>query len=195
MVAMRRSDLAHPSPAVIVLIAGPIAAGKSVVSRRLAEDLRRAGRQIALVELDALADMARPTLPDWADAHRIFALVTGQWLRAGLDTVIAESVSGHQELDQVLQDVPAGTPVLTVVVECPADIALERALADPTRGISRDPGFLREAHARWALEREMISADVVLETGVTSLEESVSRIQAALMEVLAEASARPRTTG
>lgn len=195
MVAMRRSNLAHPSPAVLVLIAGPIAAGKSAVSRRLAEDLRRAGRQIALVELDALAGMARPTLPDWADAHRIFALVTGQWLRAGLDTVIAESVSGRQELDQVLQDVPAGTPVLTVVVECPADIALERALADPTRGISRDPGFLREAHARWALEREMISADVVLETGVTSLEESVSRIQAALMEVLAEASARPRTTG
>lgn len=195
MVTMRRSDLDLPSPAVLVLIAGPIAAGKSAVSRRLAEDLRREGRQIALVELDALADMARPTLPDWADAHRIFALVTGQWLRAGLDTVIAESVSSRQELDQVLLDVPAGTPVLTVVVECPADIALERALADPTRGISRDPEFLREAHAQWARESEMISADVELETGATSLEESVSRIHAALSEILAEASTRPRAEG
>lgn len=67
----------------LVLIAGPIAAGKSAVSRALAESLRAGGTRLALVELDQIADMARPTLPDWTDAHRIFASVTAQWLDAG----------------------------------------------------------------------------------------------------------------
>lgn len=48
----------------LVLIAGPIAAGKSAVSRALAESLRADGTRLALVELDQIADMARPTLPD-----------------------------------------------------------------------------------------------------------------------------------
>ncbi|MGP9683682.1 MULTISPECIES: AAA family ATPase [unclassified Brachybacterium] len=175
-------DHVLPVRTTLILIAGPLAAGKSAVSRRLAADLRRRGRQIALVELDAIADMARPTLPDWAAAHRIFAQVTGQWLRTGLDTVIAESVSDQGELDRVLQNVPAGTPVLTVVATCPVEVALERALADPTRGVSRDPGFLRAAHVRWADDARSINADLVLETSTTSLEESVSRIRAAIAE-------------
>lgn len=169
-----------PTPTPLVLIAGPIAAGKSAVSRRLAADLRASGQRVALVELDAIADMARPTLPDWAHAHGIFAAVTGQWLAAGLDVVIAESVSDHAELAAVLQNVPAGTDVLTVVVTCPFEIALARALADPTRGISRDPRFLRGVHERWADEMPLIRADLVLDTATTDLEESVRRIRAAL---------------
>jgi adenylylsulfate kinase-like enzyme len=164
----------------LVLIAGPIAAGKSAVSRLLAMDLRRSGRQIALVELDALADMARPTLPDWSVAHRIFASVTGQWLGAGMDAVIAESVSDREELEAVLQTAPAGTPVLTAVVTCPFDVALERALADPTRGISRDAEFLRGVHERWAEEMPRLDADLVLDSATTSLDESVRRIRSAL---------------
>ncbi|MBP2381056.1 phosphotransferase-like protein [Brachybacterium sacelli] len=164
----------------LVLIGGPIAAGKSAVSRLLADALRADGRQLALVELDAIADMARPTLPDWTVAHRIFASVTGQWLEAGAEVVIAESVSDREELARVLRNVPAGTPVLTVVVTCPFGTALERALADPTRGISRDPEFLYEVHAQWAGEMPLISADLVLDTSTLSLEESVRRIRAAL---------------
>ncbi|WP_193105137.1 AAA family ATPase [Brachybacterium sp. FME24] len=170
----------HPSPTPLVLMAGPIAAGKSAVSRRLAQELRASGQQAALVELDAIADMARPTLPDWAHAHGIFAAVTGQWLVAGLDVVIAESVSDRAELAMVLQNVPAGTDVLTVVVTCPFETALERASADPTRGISRDPGFLRGVHERWVDEMPLISADLVLDTATTDLAESVRRIRAAL---------------
>lgn len=170
----------QPAPPPLVLIAGPIAAGKSAVSRRLAEELRAAGRQLALVELDAIADMARPTLPDWAYAQRIFAAVTGQWLGTGLDLVIAESVSDRAELADLLRHVPAGTPVLTVVVTCPVEVALERALADPTRGISRERDFLHDVHARWADEMPLISADLVLDTATMSLGDGVQRIRAAL---------------
>lgn len=169
----------HGTP--LVLIAGPIAAGKSAVSRALADSLRAEGStRLALVELDLIADMARPTLPDWADAHRIFASVTAQWLDAGLDLVIAESVSTRSELDLVLGHLPAGTSLLTVVLTCTADTALERALADPSRGISRQEDFLRTAHADWARQRPQIPADIELDTGTVPLPESVRRIRTAL---------------
>lgn len=169
-----------PGRTPLVLIAGPIAAGKSAVSRALAETLRSDGHLLALVELDQIADMARPTLPDWADAHRIFASVTTQWLDAGLDLVIAESVSSRSELDRVLRNVPAGTPQLTVVLTCDVDTARHRALADPTRGVSRQEDFMRRVHAAWALQLPQIPADLVLDTASLPLTESVRRIRAAL---------------
>ncbi|WP_232820136.1 chloramphenicol phosphotransferase CPT family protein [Brachybacterium sp. YJGR34] len=169
-----------PHLTALVLITGPLAAGKSAVTRALAEQLRADGIQLALVELDAIADMARPTLPDWAAAHRIFAQVTAQWLHADLDLVIAESVSGRAELDLVLRGVPAGTPVLTVALACDVEVALERALADPTRGLSRDEGFLRSAHEAWRAERSHLPVDLDLDTTATPIDESVRRIRAVL---------------
>lgn len=167
-------------PTTLVLVAGPIAAGKSAVSRALADALRADGRLLALVELDAIADMARPTLPDWAVAHRLFASVTAGWLTTGLDLVIAESVSSREEFDLVREGVPAGTPLLTVVVTCDADTALERALADPSRGVSRNEDFLRGVHAEWARQLPRIPADIVLDTAEVPLAESVRRIRAVL---------------
>ncbi|MDN5688485.1 MAG: hypothetical protein L0G94_17665 [Brachybacterium sp.] len=167
-----------------VVVAGPLAAGKSAVSRRLADGLRADGHQLALVELDQIADMARPTLPDWADAHRIFASVTARWLEAGLDLVIAESVSDREEHERVLRSVPAGTPVLTVVLDCDVDTALARAQSDPSRGLSRDEDFLRRAHARWAEQLPQIPADLLLDSDTTSIDESVQRISALVEERL-----------
>ncbi|APX33731.1 hypothetical protein BH708_14560 [Brachybacterium sp. P6-10-X1] len=166
-----------PARTPLVVIAGPLAAGKSAVSRRLADSLRAEGHQLALVELDQIADMARPTLPDWADAHRIFAAVTAQWLEAGLDLVIAESVSDRAEHDRMLRSVPAGTPALTVDLTCEVETALGRAQADSTRGLSRDEGFLRRAHARWAEELPQIPADLLLDSGTTSIDESAQQIR------------------
>src|SRR5699024_9933133 len=57
-----------PGRTPLVLIAAPIAAGKSAVSRALAATLRSDGPLLALVELDPIAAMAPPTLPAWAGA-------------------------------------------------------------------------------------------------------------------------------
>lgn len=173
-----------PGRTLLLLIAGPIAAGKSAVSRALADVLRADGHRLALVELDQIADMARPTLPDWADAHRLFASVTSQWLDAGLDLVIAESVSSRNELELALGGVPAGTPLLTVVLTCDADTALRRAQADPTRGVSRQEDFLRRIHADWALQLPQIPADLVLDTAAAPLAQSVHRIRSAVLSLL-----------
>ena len=172
----------RPAPTRLLLIVGPIAAGKSTLARRLTDALREAGQQIALVELDAIADMARPTLPDWADAHRIFTSVTAQWLDAGLDLVIAEGPSSRREVEEVRKDVPAGTPVVTVVLTSSFETAYSRALADPTRGISRQHRFLSQQYRRWAEELPRIDHDLLLDTETTSPEECIRQILSLLDE-------------
>ncbi|MBK0333020.1 hypothetical protein I8D64_16580 [Brachybacterium sp. MASK1Z-5] len=160
----------------LVLIIGPLAGGKSTTARALVDALREQERAAALVELDQIADMTRPTLPDWSDAHAIFAMVTGRWLQAGLDVVVAEGPGSLDELDLVQRSIPDGTPVFMVVVEAPFTTALRRAQDDPTRGLSRDPDFLAKMHAGWADERMRIVSDLRLDTSEMSVDAAVASI-------------------
>jgi hypothetical protein len=110
-----------------------------------------------------------PTLPDWEDAHRIFGSVVGQWLRAHIDLVIAEGPCDRHEIATVLGNVPAGTPVTRIVVTTDFETALGRAQADPTRGLSQDPEFLRGQYDGWEQEfphiRSILEVRVVRAVG------------------------------
>lgn len=174
----------HPSPTVpaptLVLVVGPIAAGKSTVARRLADDLRADGRRVALVGLDEVAEMALPTLPGWDVAAAVFASVVGQWLRTELDVVVAEGPGDPDEVAGVMAVVPAGTRVVSAVLTSDFDVALARAQADPTRGISRDPDFLGRIYAGWREHWPRLHADVAVDTGETSLDAAVTAIRATL---------------
>lgn len=167
----------QPAPTRLLLIVGPIAAGKSTIARALTAALRDTGQQIALVELDTIADMARPTLPDWADVHRIFASVTAQWLEAGLDLVIAEGPGSRQEVEKVRRSVPAGTSVVTVVLTSSFEIAISRALSDSSRGVSRDEEFLAQEYRRWADELPRIEHELLLDTGIAAPETALRKIR------------------
>lgn len=166
----------QPSPPRLILIAGPIAAGKSTIAQALTRGLREAGRQVAHVELDTIADMARPTLPDWADAHRIFASVTSQWLSTDVEMVIAEGVGTRKEIEQVRDNVPAGTPILTVVLTVTFETAFARALSEPSRGISRQHRFLSEVYRRWGQELPTIDHDLRVDTDVVDPEQTIRQI-------------------
>lgn len=76
--------------------------------------------------------------------------------------------------------VPARTQLLTVVVTCDVETALERALAGPSRRLSRHKDFLRRVHAEWSRQVPQIPADLLLDTAVSSLAESVLRIHTVL---------------
>lgn len=62
---------ASSTPLALVAVAGPQASGKSALARALSAELRRQGELVALVELDQIAAMALPTLPDWDTAQQI----------------------------------------------------------------------------------------------------------------------------
>lgn len=167
-------------PPILVLIVGPIAGGKSTVARALAERLRQSGEKVALVELDQIAEMALPTLPDWAIAHTIFNSVVGHWLRNPFTVVIAEGPGNESEVNAVLAQVPSAASVVTVVLTSSFELAFSRAQADPTRGISRDHQFLFNVFQSWERDMPHIAHDLLIDTGSASVDESVATIQAEL---------------
>ncbi|ACQ81005.1 hypothetical protein Bcav_2760 [Beutenbergia cavernae DSM 12333] len=158
---------------LLVLISGPIAAGKSTLAREVARQLRELGRTVALVELDTVAEMALPTLPDWDWAHSIHAGLVGAWSATPIEVVLDEGTETPAEVAQVLRAVPEGAPVLKVVLVADVERSWERAQGDPTRGLSKDRDFLTEMYERFAAGLPELERDLLLDVEATSLEERV----------------------
>lgn len=147
---------------VLILVAGPLAAGKSTVSDLVVARFRARGRDVAFTALDDVADMARPTLPDWEWAHSIHAHLVGLWVRTGIDIVVDEGASSLDEVRAIQAQLPDGVPVFHVVLTADYDAALVRATADPTRGISKDPEFLRGQYDHFAAQLPTLPCDLRL---------------------------------
>lgn len=165
---------------MLVLIVGPIASGKSTVARALTAELRDAGEQVALVELDQIAEMALPTLPNWDSAHAIFGSVVEQWLRTSLTLVIAEGPGTPGEITDLVTRAPPNTTVVTAALTSSFELALSRAQADVTRGVSRDRQFLADVFQRWSQDLPHIERDVLIDTGHSSVPDSVETLRAAI---------------
>lgn len=164
------------SVATLVLLIGPQASGKSTLASALSEELRWKGELVALVELDQIAAMALPTLPNWDIAAHIFGLVAGQWARSELTCVIAEGISSHDEVAAFVAHVPTTAVLVTVAVTTSLEAALGRAEADPTRRISRDRTFLTERYEWWSSEMARLDPDMLLDTSQVSVEQCVRLI-------------------
>ncbi len=175
--------MATPAPSepgrtiALVVIAGPQASGKSTIATALSHDLRERGERVAVVDLDGIAAMALPTLPDWETAHAIFETVTGRWLRSDLTCVIAEGSGSHKEVARLVALAPPAAVVVTVAITVPFDVAFERARQDATRGVSRQRDFLAEVYRRWPGELARMDPDLVLDTGRLTVERSVDAVR------------------
>ena len=162
--------------AVLVVVAGPQASGKSTIAQSLGDALRRQGERVAVVGLDAIAAMALPTLPGWEAAHRIFETVTALWAGTELTCVIAEGSGSQAEVTRVIEAAPPDVSTLTVAVTTTLASAYARAAADPTRGISRNYDFLEDVYARWPKELERMAPDLLLDTSQVDLSTSVATV-------------------
>ncbi|GAA1834209.1 adenylyl-sulfate kinase [Microlunatus capsulatus] len=180
---------ADPRPyGQLVLVTGPVAAGKSTVAARLTERLVAAGLTVACTDHDDVARLGHApgglTEEHWDRAHETHGVLVGALLRQPFDVVIAHGpVYTPVETAAVLAHVPAGTPVRRVLLTCPLGSAHDRVTGDPERGLSRDPVFLQRTHARfWALRPE-IEADLVVDTSTTGVDAVCARVEALLRPV------------
>lgn len=162
------------------MVVGPQASGKSALASALSAELRRQGEPVALVELDQIAAMALPTLPDWDSARQIFEATTGMWARTKLTCVIAEGSGSQDEVVRLLSQAPPNAATVTVVTTAPFDVAFARAQADHTRGMSKEHDFLRTVYDGWVSEITRITADVLIDTSAHTLEHSVSQVLTAI---------------
>jgi shikimate kinase len=142
----------------LFVITGPIGAGKSTVADLLADELLADGRTAAVVDLDDVVLALRAPLADldtsWVCAREVHSALVAAWLRSGVDVVIAHGPFFTPEESEALHAaIPATIAQRRVLLLVPFEVALERVRDDLSRGISKEPDFLRSTHERFASVR------------------------------------------
>src|SRR5438045_5999055 len=105
----------------LVILTGPIAAGKNTVADKLAERLTGRGKTVVVADVDEVAAMvARPGAVQvglWFAAHEAHGALVGQWMRSSVDYVVVVgpiySADEQAALTRALLD---DTAVLWVVI-------------------------------------------------------------------------------
>ena len=140
-----------------------------------------------MIDLDLLYDMHHHTTGvtkgderTWAIARRAAAALTDTFLSEGVRDVVVEGTFFTQaERAQYLDALT--TPVTTkfVTLRVGYEEAIRRAKTDPSRGVSRDPEFLRPYYTRVEAEVTAVPAtDLIIDTELLTPEEAVAAIVA-----------------
>ncbi len=186
---------------VVIVITGPIASGKSTIANALAAELRDGGVRAVVIDLDVVHDEliaeGAPADDDaWTVARRRAAAATNALASDGIDVVIAEGSynlpSAREAFDRHLVD---GANPVYVRLEVSYEEALRRAQGDPTRGRSREPGFLRAhfaAHA--AVLAAAPSTDIVIDTERTTATVAAATIVDLVRPAVDRSTRRPDAT-
>lgn len=97
--------------------------------------------------------------------------------------VLAEcSFDNPDEIATLLSEVLTGTVTRWCWLDTTYDVARHRTAADPTRGLSRDPAFLRRSYDRiTSLARERPTPTWTFNTSATPLDTIVAVIAEALL--------------
>ncbi|MGX7672348.1 hypothetical protein [Plantactinospora sp. DSM 117369] len=165
----------------LVILTGPIAAGKNTVADRLTEHLTGRGRTVVVADVDDVAAMVGPPGAGRADlwfaAHEAHGALVGQWMRSNVEYVVAVGpFHTDQEKAALTRPLPDGAAVLWVVIDAAVSVTFARAQADPARGLSREPGFHHRAHRRFREWLPTIPADQTFDSEKLDAEQIASAI-------------------
>lgn len=156
----------------LIVISGPIAAGKSTLAAAYAQALADAGTACAVIDFDLCVRMVRQPKDDqprsaWRMARRAAAGLVGGYFADGLSCVVIEgdfwNPGAREEFERYLPD---GVDIRYVNLLVRYDTALRRVIAEPSRGVSKDPSFLRSNHDSYAKRLPKLpDADARLDVG------------------------------
>jgi sulfate adenylyltransferase len=173
----------------VVFLTGLSGAGKSTIAEALAADLRLAGRDVSIIDGDVLrqhvsADLRFDQASREANVRRAAELATA--LAAEGQVVISALIAPFERSRREARAiVEKAAPFLLVFVSTPLDVAE-----------ARDPkGLYRRARAGEIADFTGIDspfeppmyADLVIDTSITEVPESVARIRALLDHTLPDA--------
>jgi len=172
---------------LVIVITGPIASGKSSVARALYRELAALDVCVAVIDLDLVEGMLSPEGPSpvlerWAVARRATATLAGTFQADGVAVVIVDG-SFNQPMDRAAfeQHLDATVRPMYVTLRVTYDEALRRAQGDPTRGVSRDPAFLRPYFADPThVPATLPATDIAIDTESTSPQAAASEIAQAV---------------
>jgi chloramphenicol 3-O-phosphotransferase len=140
---------------MLVVVTGPVGGGKSTVALALADLLREAGRPTAVVDLDLVYCMARQgesfaEANTWTTARHGAAALADAFYAEGMQIVIVEGEFFTQgELDALRNYLTTPLEHHFVTLAVSYEQTLVRVAGDPSRGLSRDPQFLKRLHVQF----------------------------------------------
>lgn len=175
---------------VVVVISGSIASGKSTLARAVAGSLEAANVRAAVIDLDVVHASLGIGISDierWQLARRRAAALADVFLAADVEVVVVDGeFITPEEREALIADLVAAAAVGYVTLRTTYDEALRRALGDDTRGLSRDPVFLRAHYdaVAAALDATPVS-DLVVNTATTPLDSAVDRVTALISRLRA----------
>ncbi|HVF32755.1 MAG TPA: hypothetical protein VM933_06950 [Acidimicrobiales bacterium] len=165
----------------LVVLVGPIGAGKSTVAARLAQLVRQSDRLAADVDMDVVAFMqcgGDDLDAFWRRAAIATAGLVRAWFDAGVDVVVTHGPFFESDGFGILRRaLPPDVGTHHVLLQVTAEDAVRRVRDDPSRGISREPGFVRESNARFQGLGPLIpTVDLELDTARRGPEETAAAI-------------------
>jgi shikimate kinase len=170
---------------VLVVITGPIASGKSTVGRAVAREFEAAGAKAAVIDLDLVYEMldpgraAKTDEAKWAQARRLSARLADALLAEGLEVIVEGDFLTAAALGQFVEALASRVQPRFVMLRVSFDLALRRAQLDSTRGLSRDPTFLRKHYETTAAAvRDAPSTDLALDTGALPISKAAHAVAA-----------------
>ena len=106
--------------------------------------------------------------------------MTDALLDDGVDVVVVEGdLLTEKERAEFTTALRATVAPVFVTVRVPVDVALQRVVEDPTRGVSRDPAFLRRHYEDLDdAVRTRPSGDLVIDTSAVGVDEAACTIAA-----------------
>ncbi len=174
------------SVARLVVLVGPVGAGKTTVADRLAHLVRQSGLTAADVDMDDVAFMqcgGDDVGEFWRRAAVATAGLIRAWFDAGVDVVVTHGAFFESDGFEILRS--AQRPEIEVhyvLLRVSAEVAIARVRDDPTRGISSDPRFVRDSNVRvHGLGHVLPVLDLDLDTTRRGPEEIAAEVMAFLM--------------
>jgi tRNA uridine 5-carbamoylmethylation protein Kti12 len=155
---------------MLVVVNGPIGSGKSTFSAALADVLRTDGKSVAVVGLDEVFFMIRSfpnaSLDEMWDVARIaHAGLVRAFMASGVAVIVAEGPFFEDAHRELLLGGLGGVDPFWITLTVSYDEALRRVALDETRGVSKDPDFLRMTHDNfWSFHRSSDRRDLLLYT-------------------------------
>jgi predicted kinase len=167
---------------LVVVVSGPVASGKSTLSRAVAARLRETeGVDGATIDLDLVYEMLDPRgAPKsepflWSAARRVAGRLATALLAEGRPVIAEGDFAGEDALAEFVAELPRGVQPQLVLLDLDFSTAFERAAGDPTRALSKDADFLarnyREFTSGWD-RRDVLR----LHTGRLTVDEAASAV-------------------
>jgi shikimate kinase len=165
----------------VAVIGGPIASGKSSLSRATGARLEEVGGiEVGVIDLDLIYEMLDPRGRSgraksderlWSQARRVAGRLAAALLAEGRHVVAEGNFAADRSLAEFERELPADIRLRLIMLDVDFETTLRRTEADASRGLSKDPAFLSghyEAFSPQWREREVLQLD----TGALSLAEA-----------------------